>query len=110
VTLESYIRWYYELQNVGVESKLLGNSNGVTIFPNPTTGTITLQYPDLKPSTPITVNITNTTGQSVHTESFHTQGTSTQITLGREVPPGIYHISIDDHSGSPPVTTQIVKL
>lgn len=66
----------------------------ISLSPNPVSSTLTLHYKSPLPNIPITVSISNTAGQFMHSETFVRKGDKTDILLGDEVPPGVYTISV----------------
>ena len=103
--------FYYELYNpTQVAGQHLSTIPSITIVPNPTTGIITLQYPEAKPGAQISIRITNASGQLVHTESIMMQGTSQHILLGNETAPGTYYLSVYGGKDELLCTKSVIKL
>ncbi len=104
-------RYYYEPYTLGITPiPTTSTQSTISIYPNPTTGRITINHPDLKPGTPITILIANTAGQAVHAETLTSQGTKTIVTLGDEASPGIYSIRVSATGGAALYSGILLKL
>ncbi len=72
---------------VGVDENAL--NNGLSIFPNPTTGLVNLQFSE---NTQATVDVFNVLGERVMTSTFNTNGTRT-MDLGA-LNNGVYYMNV----------------
>jgi len=102
--------YYYEFYNPTGLPESAKRQPDITISPNPTTGAITLHYPDAEPGKRLSISISNAAGQLLRTETFNMQGTSQQMQLGPELPAGTYYISVIAGSGTHICTKPIVRL
>jgi hypothetical protein len=89
--LNGFTRWYYE--PVLSVPDVYSNSH-ISLSPNPTSSTLTLDYSTAIPKERLNVVIANAAGQLVHSESFIPVGGKTDILLGTEAAPGLYTITI----------------
>jgi hypothetical protein len=108
-TLYSLERYYYEAYGAGTAVPAV-TAAAISVFPNPTTGIIRLAWPDAPVGTPVSVRITNTAGQLVHSESLTLQGGTQQILLGPEAAPGTYYLSVFDGRGALVYSKPLQKL
>jgi hypothetical protein len=106
--LMEFRRWHYPAASTGIiPGKAL--AGGIRIYPNPTTGTVTLDYPGAKAGTALSVRVTNMSGQLVHARALILQGSRQQMQLGSELAPGEYFITIRDVEGHVLCNHAIVK-
>ena len=108
--IEGFTRWEQERGGGLAVNNAVPVAVCCSVSPNPTTGVITLQYPGAKPGTPLSVRITDASGQPVHAEKLSMQGSSQQIRLGPEAVPGTYYFSVFDAKGALICTKPVVKL
>lgn len=88
--------YYYEDYDPSLSIENTAKAPAITLSPNPTTGAITLHpLPDQR----LKVTITNPSGQVVHAKSFFPQGGSINLSLGADVAPGHYYITVSGEDG-----------
>lgn len=90
--------YHYEDYDPNLRVAINQGQTPIALFPNPASGTITLQG---LPKSTISVCISNMLGQLVHSEAFVPQGSSANVTLGDEVAPGVYSICVQGQGGAP---------
>ncbi len=92
-SLESRVLFYYEDYLQSKVLQPLSHSASFNLSPNPTTSILTLHHTDTL-NTQIRATISNMLGQLIYTETFTPHGSSTQITLGTEIPRGFYVMTV----------------
>nr|WP_262905419.1 T9SS type A sorting domain-containing protein [Hymenobacter nitidus] len=78
------------------------------LFPNPTTGTATLQLGGLRPQRPVQIAVFNTLGQLVQAQAVPAQaGTVSQVLDVRKLPAGVYSVRL--HAAEGTVVKRLIK-
>jgi hypothetical protein len=105
----SYVtKYYYENYTdlTGVRQVAAANSNAL-VFPNPTTGSISITKLRAADGAPIIVSFTDIKGQLVGRQSLRYRE-GVQVEVGNLVP-GVYSVMISDNKGSVLHVQQLVK-
>jgi len=90
--------WLNEANCVGDRNAKQETSDaGISIFPNPTTGTFAVQFPDAYLNTKMVLTIVNAIGSTV--QYIESEGNSTKIIDLSTQPNGLYFVIIRNDKG-----------
>jgi hypothetical protein len=90
---------------VGIED-IVPDKNGMSVYPNPSDGRITMHFHDIETS-PLSIEIFNSVGKKIFSEIVNKTGTFTVMTDLSGLPSGVYFVK---YSGSArPVKILIIK-
>jgi hypothetical protein len=89
------------------ESRFTGTATGlprvdpvVSLFPNPATGSITLEY-SMAAAGPVSIEVFDLLGRKVRTFAAESSGSATEAVLDVSgLPPGVYHVRLTETSGA----------
>lgn len=103
----SYLyKFYYETYTVN-DVKEIAQNAAITLYPNPAAETINLSWKNAE-SKPVAIELVNASGQKVRSESFTWAGTTQQFSLNG-IAPGIYFLSVRNHTGEVVFRQSIIK-
>ncbi len=104
---ENFIYYFYETYlSTGIEAP--GSSDKITLFPNPSSNTVTISWPGVHPGSNTKIGISNVAGQTVFTENRVWNGETTTISLSG-LSEGIYILRIEDRDNHVVFGRKIMK-
>ncbi|HXS36394.1 MAG TPA: T9SS type A sorting domain-containing protein [Flavipsychrobacter sp.] len=101
-------RFYYETYTTTQVPTIFQSTDNIKIYPNPTTNQIYINLADATKNKQMLVNLINTNGQLIRTESIP-PNTQTWQTSIADLTPGTYFISICDRAGNKLHSQAIIK-
>jgi len=101
--------YYYELYNASSVPKVISNNENIRVFPNPTTGKVSIFYPAFTKNETLSIDIVNTTGQRIINETLPWQNETEEISIAGLMQ-GTYWIIVRNRNGNIMRQSQIVKL
>lgn len=108
-TLWGKTYFYYELYSASSVPLLQTNVNNINIYPNPATSTINISLPGFTKNSVAIIDIINSEGQMIRSESLRWQKDTEQMETDQLLP-GAYWISVKDRNGALLGVQKIIKL
>ena len=94
-------RFYLWFQNRALATAAGQLAASASLYPNPATGTTTLELSGLQQQTPVTIEVLNALGQRVTTQTTRPrQGTISQVLDVSHLPTGVYSVQVRTAEGT----------